>query len=479
MRWYQRVPNDRMTDSANSNILFESLLILLLIVANGFFAASEIAIVSARKGRLEQQAERGDAGARTALALLESPSRFLSTVQVGITLLGTFAAVFGGASIVKVLDAWLRGISGLAPYAGALAPAIVALTISYFSLIVGELVPKRLALQNAERVAATVAPIMALLARLASPVVSFLTFSTEVVLRLLGRHNVAEMPVTEDDIMALVREGAADGTVADAEQTVIHNVFKFSDRTVRSLMTPRTQITAIDVDTPIEEALRIATESGYSRIPVYEGSLDHVIGILYVKDLLAFWGQCEPPNLRELLRPPMYVIESQRAAQAFQQLKQNRNALAIVLDEYGQVAGVITIEDMLEELVGDISDEYDDETDESIVRRDDGSYLVDGLTPFADLRERLKLPPADDLVREHGFETLAGFLLALLGRIPAVGDSVKWEGYSFEIVDMDGRRIDKVLVVPPRPAVDQTQHVLATRAMMPKTSHTSKIEAAR
>jgi len=225
--------------------------------------------------------------------------------------------------------------------------------------------------------------------------------------------------------------------------------------------------------------LRIATESGYSRIPVYEGSLDHVIGILYVKDLLAFWGQCEPPNLRELLRPPMYVIEGQRAAQAFQQLKQNRNALAIVLDEYGQVAGVITIEDMLEELVGDISDEYDDETDESIVRRDDGSYLVDGLTPFADLRERLKLPPADDLVREHGFETLAGFLLALLGRIPAVGDSVKWEGYSFEIVDMDGRRIDKVLVVPPRPAVDQTQHVLATRAMMPKTSHTSKIEAAR
>ncbi|MGQ9548847.1 MAG: hemolysin family protein [Roseiflexus sp.] len=468
-----------MIDSANSNILLESLLILLLIIANGFFAASEIAIVSARKGRLEQQAERGDSGARAALALLEAPSRFLSTVQVGITLFGTFAAVFGGASIVRVLDTWLRGIQWLAPYAGALAPSIVALIISYFSLIAGELVPKRLALQNAERVAAAVAPVMALLARLVSPAVSFLTFSTEVVLQLLGRHNVAEMPVTEDDIMALVREGAADGTVADSEQTVIHNVFKFSDRTVRSLMTPRTQITAIDVDTPIEEALRIATGSGYSRIPVYEGSLDHVIGILYVKDLLAFWGRCEPPDLRELLRPPMYVIESQRAVQAFQQLKQNRNALAIVLDEYGQVAGVITIEDMLEELVGDISDEYDDEIDESIVRRDDGSYLVDGLTPFTDLRDRLKLPPADDLVREHGFETLAGFLLALLGRIPSAGDSVKWEGYSFEIVDMDGRRIDKVLVVPPRPAVDQTQHVLATRAMMPKTSHGNKVEAAQ
>ncbi len=465
-----------MTDSEHSNILFESLLILLLIVANGFFAASEIAVVSARRGRLEQQAERGDGGARAALALLESPSRFLSTVQVGITLFGTFAAVFGGASIVRVVHVWLRDVPALAPYAGALAPAIVALSISYLSLIVGELVPKRLALQNAERVAAAVAPLMALLARLVAPAVMFLTFSTDVVLRLLGRHNVAETPVTEDDIMALVREGAAEGTVADSEQTVIHNVFKFSDRTVRSLMTPRTQITAIDIDTPLDEALKIATGSGYSRIPVYEGTLDHVIGILYVKDLLAFWGQCEPPNLRELLRPPMYVIESQRAAQAFQQLKQNRNALAIVLDEYGQVAGVITIEDMLEELVGDISDEYD-EISESIVRRDDGSYLVDGLTPFTDLHERLRLPPADDLVREHGFETLAGFVLALLGRIPNAGESVKWEGYTFEVVDMDGRRIDKVLIVPPRPSVDQTQHVLATRAIAPKASQ-SKAEAA-
>ncbi|MFQ3631012.1 hemolysin family protein [Roseiflexus sp.] len=464
-----------MIEVAHSNILFESLLILLLIIANGFFAASEIAIVSARKGRLEQQAERGDGGARAALALLESPGRFLSTVQVGITLFGTFAAVFGGASIVQVLRAQLQDIPTLAPYAGALAPAIVALIISYASLIVGELVPKRLALQNAELVAAKVAPFMGQLARLASPAVMFLTFSTEMVLRLLGRHNVAEQPVTEDDIMALVREGAAEGTVADSEQTVIHNVFKFSDRTVRSLMTPRTQITAIDIDTPLEEALKIATESGYSRIPVYEETLDHVIGILYVKDLLPFWGRCEPPNLRDLLRPPMYVIESQRAAQAFQQLKQNRNTLAIVLDEYGQVAGVITIEDMLEELVGDISDEYD-EVSESIVRRDDGSYLVDGLMPFADLHERLRLPPADALVREHGFETLAGFVLALLGRIPNAGDSVMWEGYSFEVVDMDGRRIDKVLIVPPRPPVDQTQRVLATRTIAPQTSR-SKVGA--
>lgn len=463
---------NHMIDANNSNILFESLLILLLIVANGFFAASEIAVVSARKGRLEQQAQRGDRGARTALDLVETPSRFLSTVQVGITLFGTFAAVFGGASIVRVLIASLQGIPALAPYASALAPAIVALAISYLSLIVGELVPKRLALQNAEGVAAAVAPLMYWLARLASPIVSFLTFSTELVLRLLGRSNVAETPVTEDDIMALVREGAAEGTVAASEQAVIHNVFKFSDRAVRSLMTPRTQIAALNIETPPEEALKFITEAGYSRIPVYERSLDHVIGILYVKDLLAAWGHPGALDLRALLRPPTYVLESQRAAQAFQHLKQSRNALAIVLDEYGQVAGVVSMEDMLEELVGDISDEYD-EVSESIVRRDDGSYLVDGLTPFSDFRERLHLPPADDLVREHGFETLAGFLLALLGRIPAAGDSVRWEGYTFEVVDMDGRRIDKVLAIPPRPAADQTQNVLATRAITPKTNRSS------
>lgn len=458
-----------MIDASSSNILFEIILIVVLIIANGVFAASEIAVVSARKGRLEQQAQLGSRGARTALELVETPSRFLSTVQVGITLFGTFAAVFGGASIVQVLTISIQTIPALTPYASAIAATIVALSISYLSLIVGELVPKRLALQNAENVAATVAPLMYWLARLASPVVSFLTFSTEIVLRLLGRSNVAETPVTEDDIMALVREGAAEGTVAASEQAVIHNVFKFSDRTVRSLMRPRTQITAIDIDTPPQEVLHTITESGYSRIPVYEESLDHVIGILYAKDLLAAWGRPEALDLRKLLRPPVYVLESQRAAQAFQHLKQTHTALAIVLDEYGQIAGVMSMEDMLEELVGDISDEYDD-VDESIVRREDGSYLVDGLTPFADFHERLHLPPADDLVREHGFETLAGFLLTLIGRIPAVGDSVRWEGYSFEIVDMDGRRIDKVLVVPPRISSEQTKNVLASRAINPKTN---------
>lgn len=448
--------------------MFEIILILVLILANGVFAASEIAVVSARKGRLEQQAEQGSRGAAAALKLGEDPSRFLSTVQVGITLFGTFAAVFGGSGVSRMLQASLVQIPALAPYADALAPAIVALAISYLSLILGELVPKRLSLQNAEAMAVLVAPLMRWLARVASPAVSFLTFSTELVLALLGRRNVAEQPVTEDDIMALVREGAAEGTVEDAERELIRNVFTFTDRPVRSMMTPRTQIAAVDIETATAEVFAAIVESGYSRLPVYEGSLDHIIGILYVKDLLHAWADPPSVNLRELLRPPLHVLESQRASAVFQLLKQRRSALALVLDEYGQVAGVVTLEDLLEELVGDISDEYDDH-DEAIVRLEDGSFLVDGLLPFGEALERLQLPAAaEELLRQHGFETMAGFLLALLGRIPAAGDTVRWEGYTLQVMDMDGRRIDKVQVRPPHgTALEQTRGVLATGAALP------------
>lgn len=431
------------------DLLFEIVIIFVLFLANGFFAASELAVVSARKGRLEQQAQAGQRGAAAALELAEDPSRFLSTVQVGITLIGTFAAAFGGATLAELLEGALADIPAIAPYAGTIALSVVVLAMTYLSLIVGELVPKRLALQNVEGMASFVAPSMRGLARLASPVVSFLTFSTEVVLRLLGRHQMAESPVTEDDIMALVREGISGGMVEAAEEDLITNVFAFSDRLVRSLMTPRTQIVGIELDTPLTDLLQIVTESGYSRLPVFEDSLDRVIGILNVKDLLRVWGSSTGIDLCSLLRPPCYVIESQRAVIAFQQIKQSNNALALVLDEYGQVAGLITLEDMLEELVGEIADEYD-EADTSIIRREDGSYLVDGLLPLSDLEEKLNIPEVEKLGREYSFETVAGLLLILLGRIPTPGDTARWQDYSFEVVDMDENRIDKILISPPR-----------------------------
>ncbi len=446
-------------------LLFEFLIILVLILANGFFAGSEIAVVSARKGRLEQQAEAGQRGAAAALELAENPNRFLSTVQVGITAIGTFAAAFGGASIAEVLETSLATIPWLAPYAGTVALGIVVLVITYLSLILGELVPKRLALQNAEGVAGRVAPVMRWLARRAGPVVSFLTFSTEIVLRLLGRHNVPEAPITEDDIIALVREGAEEGTVEKAEQELITSVFIFSDRTVRSLMTPRSQVIALEIDTPVGDILQAISRAGYSRIPVYEDTLDHVLGVLHIKDLLRIWGQVESVDLRPLLRPALYVIENQRAAVAFQQLKQSPMAMAMVLDEYGQVAGLITLEDMLEELVGDIAGESD--MVEAIRRREDGSYLVDGVLSHGELQERLPLSGVDALARRYGFETVAGLLLALLGHIPQAGETVQWQGYTFEVVDMDGQRIDKVLITPPRlRQKEQTEGVLASGAVL-------------
>src|SRR6266545_1102074 len=375
-------------------VSLEIAIIIVLILANGFFAASEIAIVSARKGRLEQQAAVRRRGAAAALDLSEHPNRFLATVQVGITLIGTFAAAFGGDRLAEPIAAGLRAASpALADYASGIALGIVVVAIAYLSLILGELVPKRLALQNAEGMAGFVAPAMQMLARLAAPVVWFLTVSTELVLRLLGRHNVPETPITEDDVLALVREGAEDGTLEEAEEDLISNVFSFTERTVRSLMTPRTRIVAVAADTPFEEVLRVVTDAGFSRIPVYQDTLDQIVGILHVKDLLPAWGRSETVDLRALLRPPLYVLESQRAVVALEQFKQHRSTLAMVLDEYGQIAGLVSMADMLEEVVGDIPDEYD-QADEAIVQREDGSYLVDGLLPFIDLQERLDLPPS-------------------------------------------------------------------------------------
>ena len=430
--------------------VIEIVIIIILIIANGFFAASEIAVVSARKGRLEQHAADGSAGARAALKLAEHPSRFLSTVQVGITVFGTFAAVFGGAGLSERIAASVSGIAPLAPYAETIGAVVVALGISYLSLIIGELVPKRLALQHAESIAASVAPAMTRLARVAGPIVSFLTFSTELVLRMLGRKTVVEASVTEQDIIALSREGTAGGTVAASEHELITNVFTFTDRVIRSIMTPRTQIVAVEDTTPVAEVLRIFNESGYSRLPVYADSLDHVVGMLYVKDVLPAFITAQSITIRDVMRPAVFILESQRAAAAFQQLKQRRSALAVVLDEYGQVAGVISMEDMIEELVGDIADETD-EVDEAFVQRDDGTYLVAGLMPFAAFLERLPVPGVVTLAREHGFETFAGFILALLGHIPVVGEIVRWHGFTFEVVDMDGRRIDRVLITRPPP----------------------------
>lgn len=453
-------------------------IIILLILANGFFAASEIAVVSARRGRLQQRADAGNHGARIALQLAEEPNRFLATVQVGITLIGTFAAAFGGDVLAEPLAATLAPYTG-AQYADVIALTLVVLLITYLSLILGELVPKRLALQRADATAAFVAPIMLWISRAAAPIIWFLTISTQAVLRLLGRSRQEEEQITEEDVLSLVREGTQDGTVEETERELIERVFAFTDRTAREIMTPRTEMATIAVDTPFAQAVQQIGKSGYSRVPIYEGSPDKIVGILYAKDVLNVVtdhaGEPTPASLTDLLRPPVFVLEHQRIASVLKQFKQTRTHLALVLDEYGQVDGVITLEDVLEELTGDIADEYD-ETDTVVVRRPDGSFLVDGVLSYADAERRLGLPTrteADDL---PDFDTLAGLLLAVAGHMPTTGERLMWRGWSFEIMDMDGMRIDKVLIQPP-PINEQSQDegALAMGAVLPPTEETPPV----
>ncbi len=455
-----------------SSIWFQFAIIVLLILANGFFSASEIAVVSARRGRLVQRAGQGSPGARTALRLAEEPNRFLATVQVGISLIGTFAAAFGGDVLAEPLGAAIAPFTG-ARYAEPIALALVVLLITYLSLILGELVPKRLALQRAEAIAEAIAPTMHLISRVAAPVVWFLTISTQAVLRLLGRATAEEEPVSEEDVLSLVREGTEAGAFETAEQDLIRRIFDFTDCDARSIMTPRPEIVAVAAETPVAEVVERVIESGFSRIPVFRGSLDQIVGIVYAKDLLR---TAQHPaggsaaGLADLLRPAVFVPEHQPLAAVLQHFRQTQTHLALVVDEYGQVDGLVTLEDVLEELTGEIADEYD-EAGAMVTQRPDGSYLVDGLLSYADAEEQIGLPRRSEAADAHGFDTVAGLLLTLLEHIPVAGETVTWRGWSFEVVDMDGVRIDKVLARPPRvDAQTQDEGALAMRAAIPPES---------
>ncbi|HEU5230774.1 MAG TPA: hemolysin family protein [Ktedonobacteraceae bacterium] len=424
----------------------EIIIIFVLILANSFFAASEIAIVSARRSRLQQQADTGHKHAQQALDLAADPDRFLATVQVGITLISTLAAAFGGASISAPLASWFRTFPLISSYADTLALATVVILITYFSLILGELVPKRLALQSAERIAMFAAPFMSRLSQILRPVVVLLSGSANLVLRLLGQSKAITHTVTEEDIVYLAREGEVNGTVETEEQEFISRVFRFTDRPVSSIMTPRTEIVAIEADTPLEEAIELFLSSGNSRLPLYEDSLDNVIGVLYAKDLLRVRIADKHANLKELARPAFFISEFQHVDDLLTTFRRKGVHMAIVIDEYSQVTGLVTLEDVLEELVGEIQDEYDQpETDHEIVQREDGSWLIDGMVDQELVREKIGMKPVPE--KERGdYHTLAGMILAHMGRIPKAGDCITIGDFVFEVVDMDNKRIDKVMI---------------------------------
>ena len=404
---------------------------------------------SSRRGA----ADTGSKSAKQALELAENPDRFLATVQVGITLINTLAAAFGGATFSDPLAREIEHIPLLKPYAQSIALVCVVILVTYFSLVIGELVPKRLGLQSAERFATRVAPLMTSLAVFLRPAIALLNGSTNAVLHLIGRGNATKSPITEEDIVYLAREGTAGGTVETEEEEFINRVFRFTDRIVETVMKPRTEITAVEIGTPLHEVLQLFLDSGYTRLPLYEDSLDNIIGVLYAKDLLRMRAGDEDIDLRTLARPPFFVTQYQHVDDLLTIFRHRGVHMAIVIDEYSQVVGLLTLEDVLEELVGEIQDEYDEPEHNNFVQRDDGSWLVDAIVPQEEVRERLNLPEA---TAEDGYRTLAGMVLASMGRIPKVGDRVTIGDYVFEIVDMDGRRIDKVLIRPKNQAGNVT-----------------------
>ena len=434
--------------AAIPSYVWEALVILIMILANGFFAGAEIAIIAARRGRLKPLAEAGDRAAQLALDLAENPNRFLPTVQVGITLLGTLAAAFGGARLVDVLSEQIArsSILLLVRHQEALALGIVALTITFFSVVLGELVPKRLALRRAAEVARFVARPMALLGRIGRPFVWLLGVATDFVLRLLGIREIADEPeVSVEDITHLIQSGTALGVFEPAEEKLALEALKLGDRAARDIMRPRIDIDALDVATPPDEILGAMAMSGFSRVLVYEDNLDHIIGFLHIKDVLRWSYLRLPLDMRRLMHPVLLVPETLPADRLLVNFQERHTQVAIVLDEFGGTEGMVTLDDVLEELVGEIREGKQLDARDRIVRRDETSWLVDGGVSIDDLCEHLqiRLTPTNTA---RGYSTVAGLVLAQLGRIPKIGERVAWEGLVIEVVDLDGKRIDRVLI---------------------------------
>ncbi len=422
----------------------EIVIIVLLVLGNGVLAMAEAAMISARRARLERRAQDGDRGARVALDVGAEPGRFLSALQIGITLVGILAGAFGGATLAEQLAARLARFPALAPYAEGIGIAAVVLGITYLSLIVGELVPKQLALHAPEAVAARVARPLRLLSRLAAPAVHLLDLSSRSILRLLGVRPGAETPISEEELKILLEQGTQAGVFEAAERDMVRRVLHLGERRVGDLVTHRSQVVGLDLEDPPEVNREKIAGSGHSRFPVYEGSLDRVVGMVSVKSLWA-GAAGGPLDLRRAMTEPLFLPESLPALKAVERFRASGRQSALVFDEYGGLEGLVTLNDVLQAIVGDLPTR--EEPEPPAVRRDDGSWLFDGGLPLDELGRLLGLRPGETEELEE-FQTLGGFVMGWSGRVPAVGDHFTWRGWRFEVVDMDGRRVDKVLAAP-------------------------------
>lgn len=421
----------------------ELVVIFLLIVANGIFALAEMAVVSARKVRLRQRAEGGDKKAQTALELARSPGRFLSTIQVGISLIGALTGAIGGATIADELAALVRNVPLLAPYSKTIGVGIVVLGITYTTLVIGELFPKQIALSNANQVASFVARPMVFLSKVTAPIVAVLNFSTKLLMELFRVKPSSEPPVTEDEVRIMIRQGTQVGIFEPIEEEMVGQVFRLSDQRASALITPRSEIVWLDLHDGPETVHRRMMDSNYSRFPVADGSLDEIKGVVEAKDLLIQTLAHESMDLESVLQPALFVPESIPVFEVLDRFKQTRSQFALVIDEYGILQGLVTVNDVLEAIVGDIPDE-DEHLDLEIVERDDGSWLIDGMIPIEDFCDLFDIEIPER--QASAYQTLGGFVMMVLGHIPSAGESFEWHGLSLEVIDMDGLRVDKVLV---------------------------------
>jgi putative hemolysin len=428
-------------------MLWEIAFLLLLILANAFFVAAEIAIIAARRGRLEQRAAEGSRNARWALELSRDPNQFLSTAQIGITVVSVFGAAYGGQQVASQVAEWLAALPWpfLQHHAESIGLGLFVACYTIVSLIVGELLPKRAALHQAESLAVFVAPVMHLVSKLARPLIWMMGLSTDALLWTFRLRTGAEPSVSLDDIEHLIDTGTEEGVVEPLEKRLALGALRLGERTVRDIMRPRIDLDAMDVQTPPEEVIGTVAMAGFSRLPIYEGDLDHIIGFVHIKDLFRQLHLGWTIELRKLMHPALFVPETMQLDRLLELFQAKHNQLAIVLNEYGGTEGMVTLEDVVEEIVGEIRDEHRHDEAQRFVRREDGSWLIDAGVSMADFIERLELR-SDESLENRSFSTVGGLILDQLGRIPAIGDAADWSGLHLEVVDMDGQRIDRILV---------------------------------
>lgn len=429
-------------------MITELLLLMLLIVLNAFFAASEIALISLNDNKIKLMAEQGHQKAKLLMRLLGEPSRFLATIQIGITLAGFMASAFASESFADRLVLLIKqtGLPVSEAFLKTVSMLVITLILSYFTLVLGELVPKRLAMKKAEEISMFVVKPLCFLSAVTSPFVKLLTASTNFLVRLFGVDpNTDDEKVTEEEIRMMVDVGQEKGSIQETEKQMINNIFEFNNKTVLDIMTHRTDIVALPAEASLDDVTSLINEEKYSRIPVYEGSIDNIVGVLHAKDLIQYVGFVSNNgefDLRKMIRHPYYVPSSKRTDELFKELQRNKTHMSVIIDEYGGTAGIVTIEDLMEEIVGNIFDEYDEE-EKDIEKLDDSTYLIKGIANLDNVMEYLDAQlPTDE------YETLSGFVIGQLGRIPTSGEKpeIEFNGLIFKVEEVDEKRITKIKV---------------------------------